>query len=253
MSRASAHRRYRAAGDSGVIVSFDDLPMASATLRARQLAGRITADTAVLGAGVRDIIPGLNNVCIQYDARYTSSDKIRKIIDGLLPDLDADAAIVGQHWQIPVSYGGAHGPDLDEVAKATGLDPDEVIRRHAAATLSVAIMGFMPGLGYLKGVDETLYLPRKQSPRAVVPARSLGIAMDQSVIYPMESPGGWNLIGRVPVRPFDASRDDPILFRPGDTVGFTPVDPATFADLDARAARGEAIITPVKPAAGKNS
>ena len=85
MSRASAHRRYRAAGDSGVIVSFDDLPMASATLRARQLAGRITADTAVLGLGVRDIIPGLNNVCIQYDARYTSSDKIRKIIDGLLP------------------------------------------------------------------------------------------------------------------------------------------------------------------------
>ena len=253
MSRASAHRRYLAAGDSGVIVSFDDLPMASATLRARQLAGRITADTAVLGAGVRDIISGLNNVCIQYDARYTSSDKIRKIIDDLLPDLDADAAIVGQHWQIPVSYGGVHGPDLDEVAKATGLDPDEVIRRHAAATLSVAIMGFMPGLGYLKGVDETLYLPRKQSPRAVVPARSLGIAMDQSVIYPMESPGGWNLIGRVPVRPFDASRDDPILFRPGDTVGFTPVDPATFADLDARAARGEAIITPVKPAAGKNS
>lgn len=253
MGRASAHRRYRAAGDSGVIVSFDDLPMAEATLRARQLAGRITADTAVLGQGVRDIIPGLNNVCIQYDARYTSSNDIKNVIDGLLPGLDADGAIEGQHWQIPVSYGGEHGPDLDDVAKATGLDPEEVIRRHVAATLSVAIMGFMPGLGYLKGVDETLYLPRKQSPRAVVPARSLGIAMDQSVIYPMESPGGWNLIGRVPVRPFDASRDDPILFRPGDTVGFTSVDAATFADLDARAARGEMIITPVRHAAGKGS
>ena len=96
------------------------------------------------------------------------------------------------------------------------------------------------------------FIGRKQSPRAVVPARSFGIAMDQSVIYPMESPGGWNLIGRVPVRPFDASRDDPILFRPGDTVGFTIVDAATFADLDA-VPQGKAIITPVKPAAGKNS
>ncbi|MGC6484968.1 MAG: 5-oxoprolinase subunit PxpB [Candidatus Puniceispirillales bacterium] len=245
MARGSLHQRYRTAGDSGVIVCFDDHPMDEATVLARQLAQELKDQPPPFAAAIRDLIPGLNNVCIQYDARLFSSDEIKSYVDALLPGLNPLGASSGTHWCIPAVYGGEYGPDLNDVAAATGLDPDEVIQRHTARPLTVAIMGFMPGLGYLKGVDEALYLPRKSSPRAVVPARSLGIAMDQSVIYPLESPGGWNLIGRVPVRPFDPAREDPILFRPGDRVSFTAVDAASFADLEQRVSAGEQVITTI--------
>ena len=145
---------------------------------------------------------------------------------------------------MPVLYGGEGGPDLEDVAEKTGFPPEEVISRHLSRQLTVAIMGFMPGLGYLKGIDPALTLPRRSSPRKRVPALTLGIAMDQSVIYPLTSPGGWNLIGKVPVRIFEPRRDDPILFRPGDRVSFRRVDDAEFTDLNQRAEAGETILHP---------
>lgn len=246
MPETSSFKRYRAAGDSGVIVCFEDHPRDAATILARQLARVLQDQPPPFAAAIRDLIPGMNNICIQYDARLVSSIEITGFIDGILPELNPDETGTGRHWHIPVCYGREYGPDLDEVADATGLSPDEVIRRHTERPLVVAIMGFMPGLGYLKGVDPSLFLPRKSSPRAVVPQRSLGIAMDQTVIYPLQSPGGWNLIGRVPVFPFDPSRSDPILFRPGDMVSFAAVEPEEFSDLEARAIRGDTIITPVE-------
>jgi len=184
------------------------------------------------------------NLLIQYDPLKVTAAQLTDVVDQFVSDLRIDSVPKGRLWRLPVLYGGESGPDLEDVAEKTGLSTDEVIERHSANILTVAIMGFMPGLGYMKGVDPLLYLPRRSRPREHVPALSVGIAMDQTVIYPLASPGGWNLIGRVPVRLFDPAREDPVLFRPGDQVAFEPVDVTTFKSLWQKSEEGALIITP---------
>lgn len=244
-------RRFLHAGDSAVIVNFADEPdIDAAMVKSRRLAEMVRSGEWPFSSAVHDVITGMNNVCIQYNPLKTSSSAIIEALAPGLTRIPAGEPPGRRHWTMPVLYGGEGGPDLDEVAGLTGLSPDEVVDRHLARTLTVAIMGFMPGLGYLKGTDPALALPRRAEPRTHVPALSLGIAMDQSVIYPMASPGGWNLIGRVPVRVFEPRREDSILLRPGDRVAFRRVDEAEFGDLDRRAAAGEAVLEP-DPAAGE--
>ena len=238
-------RRFLHAGDSGVIVSFADEPeMDVAMVKARRLAGMVRDGKFEFSGGVMDVVPGFNNVCIQYDPTIVSSSSITETLAPIVSGISAEENVESRHWTMPVLYGGEGGPDLEEVAERTGLSPDDVIEKHLARTLTVAIMGFMPGLGYLRGTDPVLALPRRSNPRKRVPALSLGITMDQCVIYPLDSPGGWNLIGRVPVRIFEPRREDPILFRPGDRVSFRRVGESEFNDLDGRAADGENILEP---------
>jgi KipI family sensor histidine kinase inhibitor len=250
------------AGDGGLIVDFSVHDADIATGKARRLGQMIrrystgcfdehSLDAANLDAfkGVRDAIPGLNNLLIQFDPLLASSAAIKAAVIILLPQLASPqrASMVegaSRRWIFPVCYGGSYGPDLVEVAQATGLSADEVIDRHIACPLTVAIMGFLPGLAYMKGVDANLHLPRKSTPRQHVEAQSLGIAMDQTVIYPLSSPGGWNLLGRTPVRLFDAGRVEPVLLAPGDEVRFTAITKDEFVRLDRGAAAGEAIVTP---------
>jgi inhibitor of KinA len=124
---------------------------------------------------------------------------------------------------IPVRYGGADGPDLTEVAEHCGLTPEEVVRIHCSALYTVHMIGFMPGFPYLGGLDPRIAAPRKAEPRMRVPAGSVGIAGRQTGIYPLESPGGWQLIGRTDIRLFDPRRDPPALLRIGDRVRFVEV------------------------------
>jgi len=246
-SKADPFNRYLPAGDSGVIVNFADHDRDEATLLARGLAETMRDANDPMLVGVRDYIPGMANLLIQYDPLRITAAELIALIEPRVSALKIDAIPKGRLWRLPVLYGGEAGPDLDEVAERTGMSTDEVIARHAANILTVAIMGFMPGLGYMKGVDPALYLPRRSRPREHVPALTVGIAMDQTVIYPLASPGGWNLIGRVPVRLFDPAREDPVLFRPGDRVAFEPVDETTFSNLWRKTEVGETIISPELP------
>ena len=234
-------KQYLYAGDTGFFVNFDNRSDDDAILLARQLGRHVMADQRF--DGVVDVTPGFKNLLIHYNPLVTSFDTLTSSVDailvGMTPDLDIDV----RHWHVPVLYGGEAGPDLDDVAAKTGLHPDDVISAHIGSELTVAIMGFLPGLAYMKGVSPSLYLPRKSSPRAHVPVRSVGIAMDQTVIYPLVSPGGWNLIGRTPLRPFDASRNDAVLFNSGDTISFTSIDQNAFDEMDKADAHGEPIIT----------
>jgi inhibitor of KinA len=232
---------YYSASDQGLIVSFAAFPEEDAIVLSRRLGEMLRAEPPL---GLRDVIPGMNNVLINYDCLLTSLQRLKDETKGHLLGLDTASYYQRQHWRLPVCYGGVYGEDLPDVATRCGLSKDEVIARHTSHPLTVAIMGFLPGLAYMKGVDDALYLPRRSSPRQYVPALSLGIAMDQTVIYPLASPGGWNLIGRVPVRPFDSQRDDPVLFRAGDEVTFYAVDEGEFLRLDAAASAGEVIVTP---------
>jgi KipI family sensor histidine kinase inhibitor len=138
---------------------------------------------------------------------------------------------------IPVCYGGAHGPDLDALAVHAGLAADDVVQRHAGAFYRVAMLGFAPGFPYLLGLDAALSMPRLDTPRTRVPAGSVGIGGAQTGIYPREGPGGWRLIGRTPLALFDPARDPPSLLQPGQAVRFVPIAAAHFERLVATAKR----------------
>ena len=136
------------------------------------------------------------------------------------PGADASREVV-----IPVRYGGAAGPDLEEVAAFAGCSSDEVVRRHAATTYRVYMVGYLQGFAYLGIVDPRIAMPRRPTPRLEVPAGAVGIAGGQTGVYPTAAPGGWRLIGRTTVRMFDAERDPPGLVGPGDRVRFAPMPP----------------------------
>lgn len=134
---------------------------------------------------------------------------------------------------IPVCYGGDYGADLEEVARLHQMDLADVIKLHSQAVYKVYMIGFVPGFAYLGGMDERLETPRKTSPRKNVPAGSVGIAGKQTGIYPMQTPGGWQLIGRTPLRLFDAGREIPSLLKAGDEVKFKPITEPEFNQLAA--------------------
>jgi inhibitor of KinA len=137
--------------------------------------------------------------------------------------------------EIPVCYGGEFGPDLGLVAKQSRLSPEEVVKRHSAADYLVYLIGFAPGFPYLGGLPKELATLRQATPRMVVPAGSVGIAGNQTGIYPLATPGGWNLVGRTPQRLFRPAENPPVLLRAGDRVKFRAIPPGEFILLEAKA------------------
>jgi KipI family sensor histidine kinase inhibitor len=186
--------------------------------------------------GIVDLIPSYTTLLIRFDAASVTMDVIAHAVQTGWEALDdADlATIAGDPVQIPVVYGGAAGPDLAMLAQRAGLTPDEAIRRHSEVVYTVGAIGFSPGFGYLIGLPPELATPRRETPRVRVPAGSVAIGGVQTGIYPVETAGGWHLIGRTPLKMFDPARNDPFLLHSGDTVRFIPVDrvdfpqPATF-------------------------
>jgi KipI family sensor histidine kinase inhibitor len=134
---------------------------------------------------------------------------------------------------VPVCYGGAHGPDLDALATTLGLDVADLVARHAGGDYRVAMIGFAPGFPYLLGLDASLHAPRRAHPRTRVPRGSVAIGGAQTGIYPSELPGGWQLIGRTPLVLFDPEREPACLFSPGDAVRFHAITPAAFDAIEA--------------------
>lgn len=134
---------------------------------------------------------------------------------------------------IPVRYGGEYGPDLDGIAAEAGMDAEATVAAHSGGKYRVAMLGFAPGFPYLSGLDPRLAVPRRATPRVRVAAGSVGIGGAQTGIYPRQGPGGWNIIGRTPLRLFDPAREPPCLLVPGQRVVFRAIDDAEFARLEA--------------------
>ena len=180
--------------------------------------------------GVVDIVPAARTVLVSFLDRAAVA-----VLTSRLAELDTSA----EQWadrlassraviEIPVRY---DGEDLDDVARATELDRDEVIARHTASPFRVDFCGFAPGFAYLRGLDEVLWLPRRSTPRTRVPAGSVAIANLQTTVYPFETPGGWSVIGRTPLVLFDPARDPPSVFSPGDRVRFVAISRTDYARL----------------------
>ena len=194
-----------------------ELP-APATLAQQQQIWALAAE-AMQWRGVREVLPGMNNLSLLFDPELIDGVELEMQVLSAWPQLAA-ASIEGRRIEIPVAYGGEHGPDLAEVAAHTGLAPEEVVRRHSAGDYVVYLLGFLPGFAFMGGLAPELATPRRASPRVAVPAGTVGIGGEQTGIYPLPSPGGWQLIGRTSLRLFDPDAAEPTLLRPGDRVRF---------------------------------
>ncbi|NGZ77219.1 5-oxoprolinase subunit PxpB [Saccharibacillus alkalitolerans] len=163
----------------------------------------------------------------------TVCDLLGRMAGSLNLSAEAEPRVV----DIPVCYGGEHGPDLEEVAGHAGLTPEKVVEIHAGGDYLVYMIGFAPGFPYLGGMPESIAAPRRQTPRSAIPAGAVGIAGKQTGVYPLSTPGGWQLIGRTPLALFRPAEDPPSLLRAGDRVRFRPIGPEEFLRLEA--AHGE--------------
>jgi KipI family sensor histidine kinase inhibitor len=171
---------------------------------------------------VIDLSPGDGSLLVRFDPERLDPDSVGAHVRFLLPRISAVPEPPARIVTIPVRYGGRDGPDLDDVARLTGLPPDEVIARHAGGRYDVRFLGFTPGFAYLGPLDPSLGCPRLDRPRRAVPAGSVAIASDQTAVYPASTPGGWRLIGRTDRVMFDPRRDPMSLLAIGDRVRFEP-------------------------------
>ncbi|MBP1910993.1 5-oxoprolinase subunit PxpB [Thermococcus stetteri] len=213
-------------GDSALLISF----------------GEVTDDevNAIVHAVARaieekdfewlvDVVPAYSSLAVIFDPLKVTFEEVKKAVEPLLGV--SAGAFKGRKIEIPVLYGGEYGPDIEFVAEYNGLSVEDVIEIHSGKTYRVHFLGFLPGFAYLSPVDERIAAPRLEKPRLKVPAGSVGIAGRQTGIYPLESPGGWRLIGRTPLRLFDPSREPPTLLQPGDEVKFVPISEEEFVEL----------------------
>ena len=181
-------------------------------------------------AGVFDIVPGLASVVLHYEPSTVECAPgemphaaISRLVRDRAADLRLPEAVEARTIEIAVCYDPAVAPDLAEVARHAGMTPEEVVAVHSAGDYIVHMIGFLPGFPYLAGLDSRLTTPRRPSPRVKVPAGSVGIGGSLTGIYPLDSPGGWQLIGRTPAMLFSAEREEPALLRIGDRVRFHAV------------------------------
>ena len=186
--------------------------------------------------GTIELVPAFASVAVHYEPARVPNDgaarghrspyeRFADRVRAVLAHLEEDALPSPRTVEIPVRYGGEDGPDLDAVAAAHGLNAEDVVRLHSAATYRVYMLGFAPGFAYLGGLPDEIATARRPEPRTAVPAGSVGIGGSQTGIYPIVSPGGWQLIGRTPVRLFDARRTPPTLLSIGDVVRFRALAP----------------------------
>ncbi|MDI1287175.1 MAG: 5-oxoprolinase subunit PxpB [Reyranella sp.] len=220
--------RYLSCGDTAFTVEFGNEI-------SPEINGRVMALHAAIGGardagdlpGVVETVPTMRSLMVAYDPLATSRADLQPGID-LLIARGLPTGMASRRVTLPCCYDDPEfAPDLAEVAKRTGKTTEQVIAAHLASPFKVYVLGFMPGLAYVAGLEQSLYLPRRTQPRVRVPRSSVAIAMDMTTIYPFESPGGWHLIGRTPLWMFDKRREQPVFLSPGDSLSFQRIDRKT--------------------------
>ena len=223
-------------GDSALRIVLGEQPDAATVARVQAAVLRLQG--AAL-PGVRDIVPAYTTITLHYrpealaddpDALRAPWERLADGVRGLLAKPLRRPTAAAREVVVPVWYGGEAGPDLAEVARQCGLGEDEVVARHLASPHEVCMLGFAPGFPFITGLDTRLRTARRSTPRTRIPPGSVAIAREQTCIYPLDTPGGWNLIGRTPLRLFDPAAQPPSLLRPGDRLRFEAIDADRFAE-----------------------
>ncbi len=207
------------AGEAGLLIEYGDAISRDTSRRVLAAARYIRRQGP---AGIEDIVPAYTTVLVLFDRRQLSYGDLKTFVEGHRGAIDPapESPSTRDVRMLPVAYGGSDGPDLERIASETGLAPDEVVRIHTETPYRVCFLGFTPGYPYLSGLDPRIRVPRLRTPRVRVPAGSVAIAGLQTGLYPMESPGGWSVIGRTPVSLFNPLAAEPTFLLPGDEVQF---------------------------------
>jgi KipI family sensor histidine kinase inhibitor len=219
--------RFLPAGDTALVVEFGDRIDQALSERVLLLSARLRAAPPV---GLVETVPTFRSLMVHYDPRETDGATLLAAVKDAVQQA-GNMTWRRRRWRFPACYEPDCAPDLAWVAEQTGLTGAEVVRRHAATQFRVYMIGFTPGFPYMGGLPPELNLPRRTDPRIRVPAGSIAIASGMTAIYPVESPGGWHLIGSTPVRLFDPQWEQPSLLAPGDAVRFEPVGRAEYEDI----------------------
>ncbi len=220
--------RFRLSGDCALLAEYGDGIDLAINDKVRALTTLLKRD---LPAGVEAVVPAYRSLSLLYDPLATEPSRLIERLHALEAGYSPARAEEPLVVPIPVCYGGEFGPDLGVVAAHTGLSEQEVVALHTAVDYPIYMIGFTPGFCYLGGLDSRLRTPRRKTPRTTLAAGSVGIAESQTGMYPVESPGGWQIVGRTPLRLFAPERENPFRYAAGDRIRFVAVDEAEFAAL----------------------
>jgi KipI family sensor histidine kinase inhibitor len=219
--------RFLVAGDTAVVAEFGDRVDRELSARVLQLAARVNASGI---RGVYETVPTYRSLMVLHDPLEIDTASLIAKLRTLL-DAPGTGDAQTKLWRIPACYDRAYAPDLEEIATRTRLGEEEVVKLHSGTVFHVYMVGFVPGFPYMGDLPAALELPRRADPRVKVPAGSIAIAARQTAVYPLESPGGWHLIGSTPVRLFDVRSSRPALLAPGDKVRFEQIGAREFEDI----------------------
>jgi KipI family sensor histidine kinase inhibitor len=221
--------QFRPASDQSLLVYFGQEITLDAHQRVRKLLRLLESEPV---AGIRNLQPAYCSLLVDFDALKFRHEELEAILRGYLGRLGTLRLPNPRRLQIPTCYGGEFGPDLNEVATLHGMTPSQAVELHASVTYVVYFLGFVPGFAYLGELPEALATPRLASPRRSTPPGSVGIAGNQTGVYPFATPGGWRLIGRTPIAMFRPDRRNMSFLSIGDRVRFTPISVARFTALE---------------------
>jgi len=214
-------------GDRGLLLEFGDEISAEVNEKVRKMALALQAEPL---EGIIEVVPTYRSLLVLYNPVVISLEDLKRRLKQLETGLKEISFPDPKLTKIPVLYGGEFGPDLEKVAEYLHLTPEEVIRLHCSKPYFIYMIGFMPGFPYMGELPDALITPRLKTPRLSVPAGSVAIAQKQTGIYPVESPGGWQILGRTPVKLFNPEKEPPALLRMGNLVRFYPIDEKEFQE-----------------------
>lgn len=223
------------AGDSALNLEFAKTISAETSAKIRMAVENLAADPI---EGVTELVPTFCSLMVYYDPLIIPFDALSKKLRGKLRNIGNVDLSVRKIIPIPVCYGNEFGPDLPNVATWANLSEEEVIAIHSQHDYLIDMLGFLPGFAYLGGLDKRLHTPRLAVPRERIEPGSVGIGGTQTGVYPLASPGGWQIIGRTPIRPYDPSREQPILYAAGEYLRFIPITPEEYTAIEAQLAAG---------------
>lgn len=221
--------KYLNAGDKALVIEFSDKISDEVNSKVRSM--MIAINQRKLECIV-EMIPTYRSLMINYNPLKIEYDELINSLKDIEQNLGNIEIPPPKIIKIPTLYGGEYGPDIENVSKHNNLSIDEVIKIHSSKEYLIYMLGFTPGFPYLGGMDERLETPRLQVPRTKIPAGSVGIASKQTGIYPIDSPGGWQLIGRTPLKLFDINKENPFLLSAGSYIKFTPITKEEFDRID---------------------
>jgi KipI family sensor histidine kinase inhibitor len=220
--------RYLTSGDKGLVVEFGNEISEAVNKKVRNLYLAIHKSQI---SGIYEMIPTYRSLLIQYNPIEIEVNKLIEILVEIENSLDSIDLPKPRIIEIPTIYGGEFGEDLKFVSEHSGMSENEVIKIHSSVDYRIYMLGFSPGFPYLGGMSEKIETPRLKTPRTKIPAGSVGIAGKQTGIYPMESPGGWQLIGRTPLKLYNPKSETPIILQAGDYIRFVPIEKDEYENI----------------------